>query len=266
MIRVLAMIAVAGFVLSFGAISAAVALGGPELVGRHGWGRHDWRDGRWDGWRHHRHDGPWGRDRGPTVSRTYSWAGGDTLSVDFPADVRYVQRAGPPSLTISGPQHTLDDVQVDADGAIQVHGHSWRHGKLAITLAAPGVWRFEVPTAGALRIESYDQDRLALDIAGAGEVTASGRTRAVEVDISGAGSADLGALKARDADVEISGAGRAEVAPTESARLEISGMGVINLLTNPAQLTTDISGAGQIRRAAPEGKAPSPAPAAPGKI
>jgi hypothetical protein len=263
MIRVLVMIAIAGFVLSVASLTGAAALIGPEGLHRYGW---DWRDGRWGGWRHHRHGDRWSHDRGPTVSRTYSWAGGDTLSIDFPADVRYVQRAGPASLTISGPQHTLDDVSVRPDGSIEVHGHSWRHGKLAITLSAPGVWRFEVPTAGALRIESYDQDRLALDIAGAGEVTASGRTRAVEVDISGAGSADLGALKARDADVEISGAGRAEIAPTDSARLDISGMGVINLLTNPAQLTTDISGAGQIHRAAPEGTAPSAAPAVPGKI
>ena len=75
-----------------------------------------------------------------------------------------------------------------------------------------------------------------------------------------AGDGDLSGLKAREAEVEISGAGKATVAPTDRARLEISGMGEIELLTRPAQLETDISGAGRIRQ--PPVSQPAAAPKA----
>lgn len=261
MIRVLAMIAVAGFVLSVGSLMVAAAVMGPDAVHRFGW---TWSDGppwgRWGDWGDHDR---W--DRGPTVSRTFTWSGGETLSVEAPAEIRYVQQAGAPSLTISGPASALDRVTVE-DGAIRLRGPYWRHGKLSIALTAPNVSRFDISSADKLRIEGYDQARLSLDISGAGEVTASGKTGAIDLDISGAGDADLGGLAAREADVEISGAAQATVAPTERARLAISGMGVINLLTHPPDLTTDISGAGKVNQPAPAAQAPAPEPeATPGK-
>ena len=59
---------------------------------------------------------------------------------------------------------------------------------------------------------------------------------------------DLSELKAARADIDISGAGSATVGPTDSARVQISGMGDVNLLTRPKQLETHVSGAGRIRQ------------------
>ena len=50
MIRVLTMIAVAGFVLSLASLSAAVAIGGPDAIARGGWmfADRDWSHTHWD--------------------------------------------------------------------------------------------------------------------------------------------------------------------------------------------------------------------------
>ncbi len=61
------------------------------------------------------------------------------------------------------------------------------------------------------------------------------------------------------------------IAPTDWAKVEISGSGDVTLLTDPPKLETDVSGSGSIRRgrsgdtaAAPSG-AESPPPAKSGK-
>lgn len=274
MIRVLAMIAVAGFVLSVGALSAAVAIGGPEAIARGGWSivDRDW-DGDWNfgwdghrsGWRdhvrHHRDHDDEG-DSGSRASRTLAWSGGDRLEVGLPADIRYVQAAGEGSVTVSGSENAVNRVVV-RDGRIEMDGgwHGWPR-KLNIVVHAPAVTRFELSGANTLAIEGYRQDRLHVELSGATEMTASGQADAVDLEISGASHADLGELKVKGAEVEISGAGGATVAPTDWARLKISGMGDIRLLTHPPRLDTDISGAGRVRQAGRENVGPL-APAAP---
>lgn len=267
MIRVLLMIAVAGFVLCVATLATAVAIGGPDLIARGGWSilsARDWSrwaDRDWDGdWRG-RHHWRANRAHGPQASRTLAWSGDDRLSVNVPADVRYIQAPGPGSVIVSGPQGVVDDVAV-RDGRIFIEDgpHWWPH-KLSIVVRAPNVSDFELSGANVLAIEDYRQERLRLRLSGASEVTASGAAEAIDVDISGTGHADFSRLKARGAEVRISGAGDATVAPTDWARLDISGMGDIRLLTHPPKLDTNISGAGRIRQVEPEGQVtPSPTP------
>jgi hypothetical protein len=270
MIRVLLMIVIAGFVLSVGALAAAVAIGGPEVLARSTWGlaSSDWGGHDWGMRHHHRGWGDDRRDHGPQSSRTLAWSGADALNVGFPADIRYVQADGPGTVTVSGPPSAVDHVVVKGesvhfDGFAQ---HWWPH-KLSVVVKAPNISRFDLSGANALTIEDYKQDKIALDISGAAEVSATGETGDVDLEISGTGDVDLGGLKAKSADVKISGAGGATIAPTDAANLDISGMGDVRLLTHPTKLQTHISGAGRIRQpggvtaTAPTPPAPPPAPA-----
>lgn len=270
MIRVLFMIAAAGFVLSVGALSAAVAIGGPEAIARGGW--HTF-SGDWGDWDHHagwrfdsdEHLGPaaWGHDAGPQTSRTLAWSGADHLDLDLPADVRYVQADGPGTVTVTGPKRAVDQVSVQGDSIrYERHRPHWRP-KLSIVVRAPNISGFGISGANTLVIENYRQKTLRLDVSGLGEVTATGEADDVDVDMSGKGEVDLGALKTRGANVDISGAAQATIAPTERAKLEISGAGDIRLLTRPAQLETDISGAGTLRQGEPAAP-PAPPPKAKG--
>lgn len=270
MIRPLLMIAGAGFVLSVASISAAVAIGGPEAMARGGWSifAHDWGELGWD-WDQDEHHDAWetaGR-HGPEATRTLSWTGAESLDIDLPADVRYVQAEGAGSVTVTGPQRLVDRVVVRGDSIRYEHGRRSGRGKLEIVVRAPGVTRFDLGGRNTLAIEGYRQPRLALDISGDAEVKAEGATEDLELDISGDGEADLGGLKTRDARADISGAGEVTLSPSESARLEVSGVADVRLLTRPKRLETDISGAARVRQP-DEGDVAAPAapatPATPG--
>jgi hypothetical protein len=241
MIRVLAIVAVTGFLMSVVCISAAIAIGGPDIA-----------HGAWT-WRNHGGSfGPWRSRRaaeGPGVRREFAW-NGDRLEVDAPAEIDYVQAPGAARLVIRGPAWALDRVRVD-QGRISLAqaGHWAGHwAPLKITLTAPKVTRFELNGANRLKITGYKQDQLILSANGNAEIEAEGEVTTVTLSVSGAGEADLAALKMAGADIEISGAGAATLGPTEWARVDISGMGAVDLLTRPKRLETNISGAGRIHQ------------------
>lgn len=250
MIRTLVMIAVAGFVLALATLSAAVAIGGPDAIARGGW---HWSANDWG----HDKDFDWdpdfdledGAPTGPQATRTLAWSGDDSLRTRFPADIRYVQAsdAGPGTVTITGPQETIQRVYLD-DGALRLRRKHWINRRLTVVVAAPGINRFVLSGANRLTVEDYKGERLELKLSGAAKVKASGQVQALELDISGAGDADLGELKVQDAVIDISGNGEARVAPTGRAKVDISGMGDVTLLTRPADLQSDISGAGTIHQ------------------
>lgn len=261
MIRVLFMIAAAGFVLSVGTLSAAVAIGGPEAITRGGWRAFagDWGHWEWDD-HHGRRENRWsGEAAGPQATRTLPWSGAEGLDVDLAADIRYVQADGPGTVTVTGPQRAVDEVVVRGESIRYAHHHAPWSRKLSIVVRAPAVSRFGVSGVNTLAIENYRQKSLRLDVSGMGEVTAAGQADEVDLDLSGAGDVDLGALRTRGADVDISGAADATIAPTEWAELDISGAGDVRLLTHPPRLETDVSGAGQVRQGEPS---PAPTPSA----
>jgi hypothetical protein len=256
MIRVLVMIAVAGFLLCVATFTAAIAIGGPEALTHAAWTwgpGHHWvfNEERWD------HDG-WHSETGPQSSREVAWTGGDTLDVDVPAEIRYTQAPGPAKLTISGSQRAVEDVEV-RDGHIGYeHSHNRHWAKLVIVLSAPDITRFNLHGSSSLAIEDYKQPRLRIDLAGNAQVTAKGETDVVELDISGSAEADLGGVKAKGAEVDIAGSGEATIAPTDWAKVDISGSGDVTLLTHPAKLDTDVSGSGSIHQQ--DGATPTPTP------
>lgn len=252
MIRTLAMIAIAGFVLSIASFSAAVAIGGPEALmdaaWRRGW---SWTDDAGWGWgwrdRHHHGRRDFVRGDGPDGSREIAWTGGDSLEVELPGEVSYRQAPGPGRLVITGPQDMVRDVELDG-GRLHLEGSHLGFGELKVTMTAPDVRRFDVSGSGRLDIDNYRQDRLEIDVSGSGGVTARGQARDIDLDISGSGGADLGAVTAENADVTISGSGTATVAPTRRAKLDVAGSGGITLKSRPDQLESEVSGSGHIHQ------------------
>jgi hypothetical protein len=239
MIRSLVIIAVTGIVMSVVCLAAAIAIGGPDLFARGLW--------RWD-WDAGRHMGVWRMPAasGPQSQRDFPWKG-DRLEVNAPAEIEYVQAPGPAKLTIRAASADLDRVRVEGGRITLVNGAGdWRG--LHVMLSAPNVTRFDLHGADRLRITGYNQDQLSLAVTGRADVTAAGQAKTVNVSFSGAGQADLSELKTAGASIDISGAGEATVGPTEWARVQISGMGDVNLLTRPARLETHVSGAGRIRQ------------------
>jgi hypothetical protein len=257
MIRTLLIIAGASLVLAIAALGGAAALGGQDLA-RNGWSWTLTDDGH-DSVRFERSNRV--TDNAPDVTRQLTWDGTDTLTVSSLGEVTYVQGATP-SVVVTGPALIADRVRVEG-GAVTMtdmgervvvgmdsNGISARADseRLRIVVTAPNVTRFNVRGSQRLKIQNYDQPNLAIDLAGSGEVEASGTAQALTLTIAGSGEADLEGLRLTDATVDISGSGNARLGPSGRARVSISGSGDVEMTTRPQQLETSISGSGEVQQ------------------
>jgi hypothetical protein len=253
MIRVLVLTTAAGLGVCVLCLSIAMAIGGPQMM-QDGWSfPHHWHADIDS----HRHGDDFS---GPTTTRELAWDGATSLDVDAPADIRYVQAAGPAKLTVTGPASAVNDISVRGG---DVDYDAPRHGpRLQITLSAPNVNRFNLDGDSSLSVENFDQDRLEIDMDGHAVAKAQGKARSVDLSVSGRGDADLGQLAVQDARVDLSGSGSANVAAKGAAEVDISGSGEVTLIGRPATLRSDISGSGRIIQNDTAPAAATPAPAA----
>lgn len=248
MIRTLLIITGASLVLCIATLSGAAAIGGNDLA-RNGW---EWtfRD---DGEDHtvHFERG----DNSPPVTRNLAWTGGDTLAVEIPGDVTYVQ-GDTPSVVVTGRRSMVDRVSLvdgrlawsdgDDDTDHVVFGWSNGGGRLRVVVTAPSVTRFELQSSADLSIRGYDQPTFELNVSGSGDVDATGETRTATIDTTGSGDSDLSGLRMIDARVNASGSGDVSVGPTGKADISISGSGDVDVTTRPTTVTQDISGSGDV--------------------
>ncbi|WP_332678450.1 GIN domain-containing protein [Brevundimonas sp.] len=246
MIRTLLIITGASLVLCVATLSGAAAIGGNDLA-RHGW---EWTF----------HDGDRSEtvtfersDNSPPVTRNLAWTGGDSLAVEIPGDVTYVQ-GDTPSVVITGRKSLVDRVNL-IDGRLTwdenddedhvVFGWS-NNSRLRVVVTAPAVKRFDLQSSADLSIRGYDQPTFELNVSGSGDVDASGETRTARIDTTGSGDSDLSGLRLTDADIDTSGSGDLRVGPTGTATIDISGSGDVDLTRRPANLTQSVSGSGDI--------------------
>ena len=244
MVRTLLIIAAAGFVLMLVSFGAAAALGGPEL--RNGGWTMDFND--WD------HDGSSSVEwSGPAAERTLDWSGTDTLIIALPADVVFTQ-GDETSVVVRGPEGVVEHVTL-VDGRLSFADGEGREGRitvfgrnesLTVAITAPDVHRFVLEGFGDLTLNDIDRDALDVVVEGAGDIEANGRAEALNLVIEGAGDADLAGLSVQSADVRIEGAGGAEVNASQSANIVIEGVGNVDLIQRPAQLSQSISGVGSV--------------------
>ena len=247
MIRVLVLIAVTGFLAGVVALAGAAALGGPELASR-GWNWSvDWHDHDDDD--HPRRDRGWREEaRAPSsadTTRELVWDGSTSALFDLPAAVEFSQAAGPGKVTITGPKELVEKVTLSG-GRLSLDQPLAGQARLRVVMSAPAVTRFEIGGDDRLEIRDYKQDQLTIVASGSSEVLARGETRALDLELSGSGEADLTALASETASADVSGSAEAVIAPRESANLEVSGSGSVRLATRPKHLESDVAGAGSV--------------------
>jgi hypothetical protein len=258
MIRTLITIAFASFILAVACLAGAAALGGRDIA-ENGWTI----PSQWQ----YRITERQGRNRvervrpSETITRELTWNGGESLVLDLPVDVTYVQGAearvvieGPKDyaerITLEGGRFGLaGDVQIDSsDVTIDLNGVRVLDAsdRIRITVTAPKVSTFTVNGAGDLDIRNYDQPRLTVQVQGSGDVTGAGRSDALKLGIVGSGSIDLADIDARDAEVSTSGSGDTTVSARGVVKVAVAGSGDVSLRAKPASLTSEISGSGNV--------------------
>lgn len=259
MIRKLFIFAGGAFVLAIICIASCAAIVRNDLS-NHNW---TWSMVK-DGDHMHFFKGPTAPPE-PSITRTLAWSGDDTLVLDVPSDVTYVQ-GDTPGITLAGPAYLLDRVKLDGnrlsyvDGPLHPHvvSFTWgnngidAHGddddKVRITVTAPKVTHFQMTGSGDLTFQNYNQKTLDLDVSGSGDVDGTGHTDALTLHLSGNGDADLTDLVSTDAKINVSGSGDATLATTGKADVDLSGSGDVDFKTKPETVTSHISGTGSLNQ------------------
>ena len=265
MIRVLVIIAVSGFLLCVVCIGGAVGLASQAIAQ----GKVDsrWTSGK--GWF------PDSDGAGPVVdlngsgvqgTRQVAWNGDESLTINVPSEVTYTEGSNA-GVTITGPTNLIDRIEVD-DGQISLRGLRTRNyrgnGNIKIAVIAPHVKRFEFNGAQKVEIRDYSQDEMRIEVNGASEVKGFGHAKSLDVELNGASKVDMEGLKLENARVQMNGASDVTAGPTESADVEINGVGQATLLGQPKSCNRQIHGLGSVtvrdRPVATPSPSPSPSP------
>ena len=105
----------------------------------------------------------------------------------------------------------------------------------------------QVSGAGDIRME-VDVPVVTADISGSGSVNLRGKTRDFSCDLSGAGHARCFDLLSENTTIDISGAGDAEVYASMKVDAEVSGAGTVKYKGDAATVNQKVSGAGSVRK------------------
>jgi hypothetical protein len=129
--------------------------------------------------------------------------------------------------------------KIDVSGACDIIGDTKISNNDKLNLQVSG--------AGDIRME-VDVPVLSADISGSGSVNLKGRTRDFSCDLSGAGHARCFDLLSENTTIDISGAGDAEVYASMKVDAEVSGAGSVKYKGDAATVNQKVSGAGSVRK------------------
>ncbi len=153
-----------------------------------------------------------------------------------------------PALKLSGDDNLLPLIETKVEGSkLTISSKKSLSPKLPlrIELSAKNVKRVALNGAGKITVEGVDNDALAVELSGAGDVLLKGKTKQLKLSFSGAGKADAKGLAADSVSVSISGAGSVEVGEPKDLDVKISGAGKVRYGGSP-KITQKISGTGKL--------------------
>jgi hypothetical protein len=184
------------------------------------------------------------------TARSFPWDGGDEVTIEVPANLHY--RPGPgTTLEARGDPQMLANLTVkNGKVAMSCRGVHWHHQRLDITLPGREFREFHIAGVADLDLQQLNQTTLKIEIAGSGDVTATGRLDDLKLEIAGRGDAHLKDLAVKSLKLEIAGRGDVETSPQDSADIDIAGSGDVKLYTEPKHINTSIMGRGDVEHLA----------------
>jgi hypothetical protein len=177
--------------------------------------------------------------------KEWRWAGGDTLALDTPMTLRY-EPQGKPNVSVTGPAEAVKHVRFSSGRIGAAMGAPRGEGRVQAVVSGVPIRKFVVNGGEHLELGRIDQEKLSLNINGAGVVSGGGRVGQLTLIMTGPGKADLGDLIVQDAKITIVGPGQATVSPRGELKVFVAGAGHVTLKTQPASIERSIWGGGLI--------------------
>jgi hypothetical protein len=225
----LAILALSGFALSIACLGGAAALG----AGRSGFGDFDLP--RCDL-----------LPTGQSATRNLNWDGSDTAGIAVPANVHYRRGQGD-QVVVKGDSALLPHVEV-VDGSVRLNCRlrNFSGERLDVTLPGRVFKGFGIAGVADMTLDNIDQPDLAISVAGAGKVAASGKVQSLELHVAGSGDAKLAGLAVDRLALHVAGSGDIDASPKDDLEAHIVGSGRVTLHSEPHSIETHIIGSGRI--------------------
>lgn len=115
-----------------------------------------------------------------------------------------------------------------------------------VVICQPECPEMTLSSASAALLQGVQQDELDITLSGASRVEAQGAVSKLYIDASGAASASLGALDAKDIKLHASGSAQVTVAPREAVRGDASGVARVTINGSPAHRDIEVSGLAKV--------------------
>lgn len=106
----------------------------------------------------------------------------------------------------------------------------------------------DISGAGNVTATGITATALTINLSGAGNISISGTAQSQDVSLSGAGSYSARDLTSQNATVHLSGVGKATVTVSGTLDATVSGAGNVTYYGNPASVKQNISGVGSIKQ------------------
>lgn len=211
-------------------------------------------------------------DPGPTTTQTRDVAAIDAVELRSSGNLS-ITRGDATSLTITAGANQLKDITSEVQaGRLTLDsrgGGFFGGGDISFALVVPSLTaitvsgsgdvvgdqvtgdqpRVEVSGSGNARLTGLDASSTEVTLSGSGDLTLNGTADMQRVDISGSGEYDGDGLTTRETTASVGGSGSAHVRATERLSASVSGSGAITYSGNPAQVSRDVSGSGEIEPA-----------------
>jgi hypothetical protein len=184
------------------------------------------------------------------TTRSFPWDGGDKVTIEVPVNLHYKPGAGA-TLEAKGDPQMLANLSVKG-GTIEMNcrGARWHHQRLDITMPGREFKEYHIAGVADLDLQQLSQKSLKIEIAGSGDINATGKVDDLKLEIAGRGDAHMKDLAVKTLNLDIAGRGEVETSPQDSADIDIAGSGNVKLYTEPKHINTSIMGRGDVEHLA----------------
>ncbi len=163
-----------------------------------------------------------------------------------------IDQTGSESLSITGDDNFLPYIETEVRGReliirMQEDTTFTNITDLTYHVTVATLDNLELSGAGDVEMLHLDGESWSVNLSGAGNITVSGQVDTQTIVISGAGSYNAEDLSSQNASVEHSGAGMAVVQVSDTLDVNISGLGSVEYIGDPA-VTQEITGLGTVNQ------------------
>jgi Putative auto-transporter adhesin, head GIN domain len=156
----------------------------------------------------------------------------------------------PVSVEVEGDDNLLPLIQTEVvNGVLRIkstRNYRSRDG-IVVRITVPNLERVEAKGAGKIQVADLKNDRFEIHSSGVVTVFASGETKSLEINESGAGHMDTHKLQAAAVNVSLSGAGDVDVYASDTLEVSVSGAAHVTYSGNPT-VTKHVSGAASVSK------------------